>query len=163
MKIMLPSRRNANFHKIQVFAFKPKITKKSVDFGGPKPWKINGNPLKRKLKKQSDFQVRFLLIFSSNLGPPNGSQTLQNRALLASWALQALQKPKRRPKTPPNAFQEGPRGPKWGHKASQEGPKSHSDRPKNATGLAKIARTRPQERPRFLQCNPMVPNHAQPN
>ena len=112
MKIVLPSRRNVNFHKIRVFAFKPKIFKKSFDFGVPNPWKIDGNPLKKEVEKQSDFQVRFLLIFTSNLGPPAASQTLQNQAFFASWALQALQKPKRRPKMPPNAFQEGSRDPK---------------------------------------------------
>ena len=143
---MLPSRRNAYFYKIDVFASSPKIYQKTIDFRPPKI-----NEKSKKIVKKTCLKTCWLLTsifndfglhFASQVGPKFRipfdffDVFLQDRPNMAPRASQ--ERPKSAPrasKMAPGAAKNAPRASKTAPRASQSSfraPREHRNMRKSS-------------------------------
>ena len=99
LKIVLPSKRNANFHKIHVFASRPKIDRKIIEKFIQKSTKKRNKSSKKRVWQHIAFQRRFLVILATILDPELAQNFGFFSDFFGSWA-----------KMGPRAPQEAPRG-----------------------------------------------------
>ena len=127
---MLPSRRNTNFHKIDVFALKSKIDQKSIDFWYPKSMQNQEKTIKNRFKINVCFHMHFLRISEPtwlDFGLQVGAQKREPPRLISKSAPRA---PQESPKSVPRASKSAPRAPKSAPRAPKSAPRASQERPK---------------------------------
>ena len=141
LKIMLPSRRNANFCKIDVFALSSKVDEKIIEFWIPKSRKINKNVLKNvfgtRLFVNIDFWWFWPPFWLPSWRPKKWYLLLLGHIFGKTWP----EWPQERPKS-------GPRGPKSVLRAPQEVPRATQERPKASQERFKTPQDHSKSAPR---------------